>query len=233
MFVVYKHICPNGKIYIGITSQKPEKRWLNGKGYTNNDYFTKAIQKYGWERIKHEILFENLTKEEAEQKEIELIAKYKSNQRGHGYNISVGGSCATLGLHWKYNDKQRERRRGKNHPLYGSHLTDEQRKHLSEINSGKNHPQYGTHRNEKTKKKISEHQKGKVITVNQRKKISESLKGNIPVNCKKIICVETGEIFNSVAMAQKTKNISCIYRAIDDDTKTAGGYHWKCYKGVI
>lgn len=95
-YFVYKHTCPNGKIYIGITCQTPSKRWANGKGYAPNAYFSSAIQKYGWDNIRHEILFDSLTKEQAEQKEIELIAEYKSNQREYGYNISVGGECGAL-----------------------------------------------------------------------------------------------------------------------------------------
>lgn len=30
---VYIHTSPSGKKYIGITSQNPQKRWQNGKGY--------------------------------------------------------------------------------------------------------------------------------------------------------------------------------------------------------
>lgn len=90
-FYVYKHTCPSGKVYIGITKQTPNKRWLNGLGYEHNDYFFKAIKKYGWKNIKHEILFDNLTEEEAKLKEIELISSYKSNQREYGYNITNGG----------------------------------------------------------------------------------------------------------------------------------------------
>lgn len=40
----------NGKIYVGITKQRPERRWKNGWGYydkTGRAYFWKAIQKYG------------------------------------------------------------------------------------------------------------------------------------------------------------------------------------------
>lgn len=96
-YKVYKHTCPNGKVYIGITKDKPEKRWMSGWGYKTCIYFFKAIVKYGWINIKHEILFENLTKKEAEQKEIELISAYNSCDRNFGYNIDLGGS-----LHLKY-----------------------------------------------------------------------------------------------------------------------------------
>ena len=94
-YVVYKHTSPNGKCYIGITCQNPpEKRWKTGNAYKYNKHFYNAIQKYdGWNNFQHEILFENLTKEEAEQKEIELIAFYKSNQPDFGYNIANGGNC--------------------------------------------------------------------------------------------------------------------------------------------
>ena len=59
-YTVYKHILPNNKIYIGITSKEPFLRWK--WGYRHNSYFLNAIKKYGWQNIKHEILFINLTK---------------------------------------------------------------------------------------------------------------------------------------------------------------------------
>lgn len=90
-YTIYKHITPNNKIYIGITSMKVIRRWNNGHGYRCNEHFNRAIKKYGWKNIQHEILFTNFTKEEAEAKEIELIAFYKSNQRKYGYNIENGG----------------------------------------------------------------------------------------------------------------------------------------------
>lgn len=90
-YLVYKHTTPNNKVYIGITScKKAEHRWRNGNGYSQQ-FFWRAIKKYGWDNIKHEVLFSNLTKEQAEQKEIELIKFYKSNNSLYGYNIENGG----------------------------------------------------------------------------------------------------------------------------------------------
>lgn len=97
-FSVYKHTLPNKKIYIGITSKKPIYRWNNGKGYKNQSLFYRAILKYGWDNIKHEILFTGLSEREACEKEIELIAKYKSNDRKFGYNISNGGGKTACGV---------------------------------------------------------------------------------------------------------------------------------------
>ena len=92
-FIVYKHTNKiNNKVYIGITCQEPNNRWKNGKGYREKqERFYNAINKYGWQNFNHEILFENLTKDAAEKKEIELIALYKSNQKEYGYNIACGG----------------------------------------------------------------------------------------------------------------------------------------------
>ena len=45
MWTVYEHITPSGKRYIGITSQKPEKRWSNGRGYDKGSAFRRAIDK--------------------------------------------------------------------------------------------------------------------------------------------------------------------------------------------
>ena len=92
-YTVYMHIAPNKKIYIGITKQSPKNRFQNGLGYRKSPYFWKAINKYGWEKFEHKILFENLSKIDAERKEIELISKYKSNNRKYGYNIANGGNC--------------------------------------------------------------------------------------------------------------------------------------------
>jgi group I intron endonuclease len=96
-YTVYCHTNKiNGKRYVGITCEKPEKRWKNGLGYKHNEYFYNAIQKYGWEEFSHEILFTGLTKEEAEQKEIELIAKWCLTHRDTGYNIEGGGNLGKI-----------------------------------------------------------------------------------------------------------------------------------------
>ena len=92
-FVVYMHTSPNNKRYIGITRQNPpEKRWgSNGCGYNENEYFWRAIKKYGWQNFRHEILLDGLTEKEAKQKEIELIAFYDLTDPNKGFNVTPGG----------------------------------------------------------------------------------------------------------------------------------------------
>lgn len=89
-YTVYIHTFPNGKKYIGITRQNVKKRWGYGTGY-NQQVVGKAIKKYGWKNIKHEIVKDNLSQEEACLLEQKLIKKYKTNQQEYGYNLSIGG----------------------------------------------------------------------------------------------------------------------------------------------
>lgn len=90
-FKVYKHTSPSNKVYIGITSQDTKQRWNNGKGYKHNKYFTRAIQNYGWDNFSHEVLFDNLTEEEAKLMEQCYIALYDSFNKEKGYNQTLGG----------------------------------------------------------------------------------------------------------------------------------------------
>ena len=91
---VYIHIFPNEKKYIGITCQNPLYRWRkDGSGYKEQPLMWKAIKKYGWDNIEHKILFEGLSKEEAEQKETELIKEFDTLvENKKGYNVQNGGT---------------------------------------------------------------------------------------------------------------------------------------------
>ena len=206
-YTVYMHICPNNKKYIGITKLKPKNRWKNGKSYKTQQLFFRAIQKYGWDNIKHEILFSNLTKEEAEQKEIELIALYKSNQREYGYNVANGGNCVgsvseetkkkiSVNTRKAMNNPEIKRKlsiaqHNRPSPLKGRKLTEEHKKKISINNKksmlNKHHTEeakqkmrekaLGRKASEETKKKLSEIHKGIVPSVETRRKISEAQKG--------------------------------------------------------
>lgn len=110
-YTVYMHITPSNKKYVGITKQKPKDRWNSGSGYRHNKYFYSAIKKYGWNNIQHEILFEGLTKEEAKDKEIELIALYNLTDRRFGYNITKGGD----GLQGMVISKETKKKMSLNH----------------------------------------------------------------------------------------------------------------------
>ena len=101
---IYRHIFPNGKVYIGQTCQKPENRWDNGRGYKNSPYIFNAIQKYGWNNIEHQILFSNLDQLNADIIEEDLIYYYK--QIGRSYNLATGGK---VNRGWKLSDETKEK----------------------------------------------------------------------------------------------------------------------------
>ena len=218
-YIVYMHTSPSNKRYIGITSQKPERRWRkNGEGYKEHLYFWKSIQKYGWDNFQHDILFTDLTKNEAERKEIELISYYNSNNVNFGYNMSTGGESGSKG--YKY--------------------TDEQRKHMSEIHKGEKNGMYGKRHTEETivkdriahlRENLSEDTIHKMsIAKIGKKRSDESIQKQIETISNKVICIETSMVYNGTKEAGRLNNIdpSCISKVCRGERKTAGGFHW-CY----
>ena len=149
-YTVYKHTSPSGKVYIGITSTTPEQRWQNGGGYKHNPHFLAAIQKYGWDNIRHEILAEGLSQKEAEQLEVDLIATNRATDRRYGYNADRGGStgpkhteetrakigAANRGRVWSPESRQKIRAYRLAHPT-----TPETARKIGDANRGRKHQQ--------------------------------------------------------------------------------------------
>ena len=68
--------------YFGVTKREPTDRWGHqGCQYKNSPYFYNAIQKYGWDNFEHTVLYRDLTSEDANKKEIELIEKYNTREK--------------------------------------------------------------------------------------------------------------------------------------------------------
>ena len=96
-WTVYVHIVPkelsgydHDKYYVGVTSRDVKERWHGGSNY-NGQVFYNAIKKYGWGNIEHEIVAENLTKDEAYEFEKTMIKALNSANKNYGYNVSEGG----------------------------------------------------------------------------------------------------------------------------------------------
>ena len=83
-YYIYIHTCPNRMVYVG-QSKNPIRRWNNGKGYKYNKKFYEAIQLFGWENIKHEIVAKTYYGWVARGIEKSLISRFKRLKRT--YNI--------------------------------------------------------------------------------------------------------------------------------------------------
>lgn len=230
MWTVYIHTNKiNGKAYVGITGQSVDRRWRSdGSGYKKCLMFYRAIKKYGWNNFKHEILFENLTKEEAENKEQELIAKYHLNNKRYGYNIANGGSVNSVSQQTK--EKIRETLKSnyvkENHPNYGKHFSEEMKKKLSDshkgIMDGEKHPNYGKEMQESQKKKISDTLKRKGIKPCEevRRKGAQARKGATNSEYQRMRTKEARSV--PVIQIDKAGNVVNTFKSITEAANAVG-----------
>lgn len=224
-YCVYKHTTPSGKVYIGITKQIPQKRWKNGKGYELCTAFHRAIEKYGWGNIKHEILHANLTEDEACEKEVEEIKRHNSADPRHGYNLTNGGEHYTPTEEWRT-------RNSKAHIAY--YISNPEAK--ADISKR----QVGRRLSESTKAKMSESRKA-FLSANpsavfhcgdsfRGKKRSEENREKLRIaNMRPVRCIDTQTVYKSVNEAAVSLCVcrSSISNNLSGRSKTAGGYKFE------
>ena len=219
-YCVYRHTAPNGKMYVGVTKRQPEKRWKNGNGYRKQSLFFNAIQKYGWENFKHEILLDGLTRQQASLAERLFIGYWHTNDRQHGYNIATGGvDCG--GHSEETKEKLSQARRGEKNPMYGV--------------CGKDAPMYGKHHTEEAKYKNRIAHLGRRHTEESKRKMSESRRNERSKNKRPVYCVELDRVFWGAKEAWMEFGISraSICMVCKGQRNIAGGYHWKYYDEYI
>jgi len=204
----------NYYVYIDYTKEESPRPFYVGKGNghrvsvkTRNKLHSNIKNKYGMDR---KIVFNTSSEKEAFDKEIELIAFYKTNVthgEGHwGANFTDGGEGAT-GC-----KQSKETCQLKSELLKKAY--EEGRKITPDYN-GENNPFYGRKHSEDTKKKIGSKSHGR----------------NLPV--KPVIQFnKNGEIimqFKSLKEAQEQTGIDhhCISRVCRGLNQTAGGFVWK------
>lgn len=217
-YYVYIHTNKiNNKRYVGITKQaSPEHRWgKNGVNYKQSPHFYSSIQKYGWDNFKHEILATKLSKTDACELEIELIKKYKTQDRNFGYNVLSGGTAPSL--------------------------PNETREKISKGLIG-NKNGLGKACSDEKKKKISDSQKGRSLSKEHKQKLSKPKSISYPcseekrqniINAKKdkkpIVCIETNIEYCSIHDCARKMNLeaSAICAVLRGRHKSTGGYHFK------
>lgn len=201
----------NGKKYIGITKQHPERRWQNGYGYRECPRFFNAIQKHGWDAFRHDVLFTGLTAEEAAAREVELIAKYQTTDPAHGYNLDPGGGGTS--------PKLPEVRERMSRARQGTHPTPETIEKLRAVHRGKT-------QSAETRAKRSAALRGVAKSAEHCRKIGETHSKAVEMLT---VAGERLGVFTSLVAAEEAtgvcfKNISSV---CNGRRKTAGGFLWR------
>jgi hypothetical protein len=112
---------------------------------------------------------------------------------------------------------------GEANPMYGK--------------TGELNPFYGKHHSEESKRKMSESKKGKQgkpHSEESKRKIGEAQKGEKNHMARKVICIETKQVFDTVKQALDLCRIKTgITQCCKGKQKTAGGYHWMFYNEYL
>lgn len=214
---VYMHISPDSKVYIGITSQKPERRWgKNGSGYKASSYFWNAIQHHGWNNFKHIICATDLSKDEAGHMEQQLILLYEATDRTKGYNFTFGGEGGLP------TEEVRQKLREK---ALGRKASPETRQKLSLAHKDRVVT-------EVTREKLRSARKNFVVTDQMKQKIKENhadFSGGKHPRAKAVLCVELNTMYACTRDAERALGVAHqhISKCCLGKRKTAGGYHWR------
>lgn len=207
----------NGKIYFGQTVNKQgfKGRYSVDKTYfinhVSNTHLKNSIEKYGIENFTFYEQFDvAYSKEELDKLEDLYICIYDTLNPNKGYNKRRGGSSG------KPSEESLDKYyRGDKNPFYGHKHTEEWKQRRSETHydcKGEKHPQFGKSKSDSTRRKIS-------------KKLKENAEqGNKPHRSRKVLCVTTGEVFETIKAGAIKYNCrsSEIIKVCKGKNKTCG-----------
>lgn len=170
MAYIYRHIRLdiNEPFYIGIGSDKNFKRAFDK--FSRNRYWNFVVNKTPYEV---EILMDNLTWEQAQEKEKEFIALYGRKDLGKGnlVNLTDGGD-GSFGV------KVKESTRKKISEIHKGNTNTKGRKHTEEAKIKISIAQIGRKLSDDWKKNISDGHKGKKKSQEHKNKLAEASRGN-------------------------------------------------------
>ena len=231
MYAIYIHrLKRDGRVYVGQTSSIKDRWACKGIKYKACRHIWNAFQKYGCDSFDHIVLYEGLSKQEADAYEMLLVSKYDSRNPAKGFNLRGGGQRGSV------SEETRKRmsaaQSGPKHPNYGRKLPEEHRRHIREANTGEKNGFYGKHHTEETKRLLREKRALQVNTFKGGHHTEESkqrMREAKLSKAKTVVCVETSRAYVGIKEAgRKTgidkTSISRCCRGIQD---TAGGFHWR------
>ena len=234
---LYKHTSPSGKVYIGMAKNVKHRWRANGNGYKGSTRIWYAIQKYGWDNFKHEILAENLSREEASELEKKTIREYRATDPMFGYNLTDGG----------YDGVQNEESRlRKSESLSGHPVSNEVREKLRRFHSIpiiclETMKVYGNSKDASADMGICSTSIGKNCNGVASHaggfhfaKLSDFENDTIPIFKsnpigRPVVCIETGKTYGSQREAATEYKVSsqAISHACTGKTETCAKMHWK------
>ena len=202
-YIIYLHRNKiNGKCYVGQTSQRLiDRTGTKGQNYYGCPIFYRAIIKYGWDSFEHIILETGLSKDQVDEREV-YWGQYYNSLAPNGYNVELGNN----GHHIEA-DCHRLTRSEASQKLWES-------QELRELISQKSKQMW---------KEATEECKQKMLN-----NLDRTGKG-AKARQKKILCIETNIIYESLREAERQTGISHsgISMVCNKKMQTAGGYHWK------
>lgn len=219
MAIVYRHIRldKNEPFYIGIGEKENRAHKTHGR----NEFWKKIANKTNY-RV--EILFDDLTWEQAQEKEIEFIALYGRRDLGTGIltNLTDGGENPPRMFGHKFNVGRKaslETKKKMSDLRKGRTFSEETRKLKSQIAKEKGQRPYlpvGFKHSEESKKLMSESSKGQIFSEETRKKLSDAKKGKTANNAKAVIIDDIA--YKSVSDA--AKELGLLRRTVTERIKS-------------
>ena len=202
-YLIYLHRNKiNGKCYVGQTNQKPEARWGGwGQRYSDQEYFYRAIQKYGWDNFEHIILEENIPQEFVDEREIYWGGYYHA-LAPEGYSLHLGSYTNHIESELAKNNRSEVSQKNWENEQYRQKVIEGRKKMWEEA---------------------SDEIKTKMLANLDRTGIGGLAKS------KKVLCVETNIVYPSTREAERQTNVkhNNIANVCNGKRQTAGGFHWR------
>ena len=211
---IYMWTSPSGKSYIGQSVDLTmRKRIFCTFNHTyGGNKINCARKKYSHKSLWNYKVLEYCGVDKLDERERYYIELYDTIN--NGYNCESGGhenKIISDEVKRKLSEAMKGKRCGEKHPLYGKHLTEEQKRKMSKAKKGENNPMYGKHLTDEHKRKISKAHDNVKIAVSQ-----YTIEGVFIAS------------YESIHEAQRLTNIDkkTISRCCRGIQKTAGGFKW-------